>query len=210
VSKKWSLALLCLGATAALASQWSGDYVARLRAKHVRRTTLVSAGNQRLAGFFDGLQPDPRWNAHDLVRTARQARSCSSSNPGLVGRILSIFERTAHAQGSCNSTSCYGHYASQLNYPECGTPGSGCTTYSTTSTGMICSQGSQYDGSTGCQGTGQYCSGICNVNTCTNWDGCCYPDWSECTQNSDCCSDYCDLSGGTGVCQSEYRPRGSK
>lgn len=54
---KRNAVLLCLGLCALIALRASSDFLPRLRARHVKQTILVSAGNRRLAGFFDGLAP---------------------------------------------------------------------------------------------------------------------------------------------------------
>ena len=92
---RWSTALICLGAAATAASQWNGEYMMRLRAHHVKETVFVSAGNRRLAGFFDGLLPDPHWNAKNAAQAVRKARRCGGS-PGLAARLVSIASSKSH------------------------------------------------------------------------------------------------------------------
>jgi hypothetical protein len=207
---KWAAALVCLGAGVAVASQWSGEYVARLRAHHVRETIFVSAGNRRLAGFFDDLQPDPHWSRESAAKADRLARRCSA-HPGLVARLLSTFEQVVYADGPCNATGCSGNYYEQSPAQPCGT-NNVCTTYDATDGGGgSCNFGSQYTGALGCQGSDPSCVGACSVDicdnsqncggggggssgcSCGNCGGCCQP-LTPCTNNADCCSGNCSDS----------------
>jgi hypothetical protein len=205
---KRNAVLLCMGigVSVVLALQWDNNYLAQLRARHVKRTILVSAANRSLAGFFDGLRPDPHWNAKEIAQSARQVPRCGAAGGGgLVARLLSIFERTAHAQGNC-SGSCGGCYVNLTSSP-CGT---GCSNYNAAGNlGTNPFAGSYYDGSPTCVGTG--CATTCNVQGCTNNNcddgggggGCTGPGGS-CSQDSDCCSG--DCSGGQ--CQDTEVRRG--
>ena len=84
--------LLSLGLCALFAVQARGDFLARLRARRIKRTTFVSAGNRRLAGFFDGLSPDPHWDAAKLL-SSRKAPACEA------GRFLLAVPRADRAAG---------------------------------------------------------------------------------------------------------------
>lgn len=190
---KRSTLLLCLGvgATVVLALQSSGDRLARLRARHVKDTILVSAANRRLAGFFDGQRPDPHWNAAKAVQAAQQVRRCGSAGgDGLVARLLSVFERTAHAQGSC-SGSCGGAWAGTSANNQCN---EGCTMYTYVNlNGVNPCIGTVYSGVQGCVGTG--CTAACNVVSCVvpgcGGGGSCIESPGSCLVDSDCCSDDC-------------------
>ena len=83
----------------------------RIMARHVRHTAFVSAGNRRLAGFFDGVAPDPRWDARKALQRARAHRGCSPKDRGVLARLAALFERTAYAQGGCAGP-CNGCYSS--------------------------------------------------------------------------------------------------
>jgi len=206
---KWTTALICLGAGVAVASQWNGEHIARLRAHHVRETVFVSAGGRRLGGFFDGLQPDPHWDASSEVRALRKARRCGAS-PGLASRLLSIFEQVVYADGPCNPTGCSGNYSEQSPAQPCG-QNNVCSTYDATDGGaQACTSGSQYNGAQGCTGSDPSCNGACNVEicddsqncgggggssgcSCGNCGGCC-GTLAPCQTNADCCSGNCSDS----------------
>jgi hypothetical protein len=189
------LLFLGVGASAVCALQWDNDYLSRVRAHHVKRTILISAANRQLGGFFDGLQPDPHWNAAKATQAAQRGRRCGSAGSnGLMARILSVFERTVHAQGSC-SGSCGGYFVNITTSNPC-TTGMGCSVFSAAGNqGFDECTGSVYSGLQGCTG-GTGCATICNVTSCGEpgcggGGGCAGPD-GACTQDSDCCSDDCD------------------
>jgi hypothetical protein len=206
---KWTTALLCLSAGALTASQWNGEYLMRLRAHHVHESVFVSAGNRRLAGFFDGIYPDPHWSAERMARVARQARECGPSR-GWAARLLSRFEQVVYADGPCNATGCSGNFYDQAPPQPCGT-NNVCSPYDATySGGENCNNGSHYTGGLGCQGSDPSCVGACSVDTCDNSQncgggggssgcscgncgGCCQP-LTPCTNNADCCSGNCSDS----------------
>lgn len=191
--------LLCLGVSvsAVVGYEWNADQLVRLRAHHVRETTLVSAGNRRLAGFFDGLAPNPHWNATQAAEAAREIHNCGATG-GVLARLLSIFVPTVHAQTGCTSGGCGGSYVNVTSY-DCG---GGCSGYSFPQPDGT-DQCSAYnvDGSTGCVGAG--CTYVCNVSGCSNpscgGGGGCIPNGGNCTDNSQCCSGICSLEAG---CQS--------
>lgn len=193
---KRSAVLLCLGvgASVVLALQWDNDYLVRLRARHVKQTIFVSASSRRLAGFFDGLQPDPHWNAAKAAKAAGQVKRCGSAgSDGLVARLLSIFERTVHAQSGCYGT-CGGGWAGTLVNNPCFSQ-YGCTIFTTVSlNGANPCIGTVYSGAQGCTG-GSNCAPICNVVSCVipncGGGGGCIPDDGSCSQDSDCCSGDC-------------------
>lgn len=86
-----------------------GDFSRRLRAHHVGRTILVSAGNRRLSTLYDGMPSDPRWDAKGALDAAKSQRRCRGSrDESLGGMLLSLFERVANAQGQCTATICEG------------------------------------------------------------------------------------------------------
>jgi hypothetical protein len=199
MSGKRSVALLCLGVavSALVASQGNGGYLARLRAHHIKETVLVSAGNRRLAGFFDGLRPDPHWNAKKAAESTRQIPRCGAGRGGLVGKLLSVFESTVHAQSSgCrNDSTCNANWVAITTY-SCGDT---CTQYTfpQPNSPNYC-DGYWVDGSSGCIGTS--CSYTCNVSGCYNPNcnagggGC--ADNGFCSRNDQCCSGICDTESG--------------
>ena len=52
---------------------------------------FISAGNQRLAGFFDGMVPDPRWDARKALKKAGGIPGCGTSREGLLGGVAALF-----------------------------------------------------------------------------------------------------------------------
>jgi hypothetical protein len=108
-------AIISTGAGILLASQWDADYFRQVTARHAKRIDLVSASGRGLSGFFDGMRPDPRWDARRASQASRQIRGCGSRG-GLAARLFSLFERTAYAQGSCSATSCNGHFNESEGY----------------------------------------------------------------------------------------------
>jgi hypothetical protein len=66
-----NLLLACLPLLLAILWQTDSDFLRRPRARHVRETVFISAGNRRLAGFFDGVSPHPHWNAVRALRASR-------------------------------------------------------------------------------------------------------------------------------------------
>ncbi len=174
--------VISVGVAIALASQWDAGRFRHPTARHVRQTVMVSAAGRRLTGFFDGMRPDPRWDARRAAQAVQQMRKCGSGR-GLAARLLSLVQPTVYAQGSCTSTGCFGHY-NQLAYYSCP---SGCSSSTNRVSGNDCSAGAYYDGSQ---------------------TGCCVDNGGSCAKDSDCCSDYCDVD--TGACESEYAPRFGK
>jgi hypothetical protein len=194
--------IVSVGVSMVLASQWDGSRFRHLTARHVKGTVIVSAAGRRLTGFFDGMRPDPRWDAKRAAQAAQQIRKCESGG-GLTARLLSLVQRTAYAQGSCSATGCFNNYQELDSYncaPACGS-------YTNTVAGNVCNSGAYYTGTNGCAGVPGTCPGVCNVSTCMN-GGCCTTDGSGCSENSDCCSNYCDLT--TDTCQSEEVRRGGE
>jgi hypothetical protein len=160
-------------------------YVARWKAKRVRSTSFVSAGNRRLAGFFEGMRPDPNWAARKAALASQPAQGC---RPSLLARLWEFIERPVHAQG------CSGHFDSVGDPTDCSV--SGCTSYYAVNSGGGCTDGWMDTGTTGCSGDG--CPNNAeNYSGCTNSDGCggggggCGMPGSGCTENSDCCSGSC-------------------
>ena len=89
-----------------LVAVWRKDgLLRRLRERHVRETVLVSAGGLRMASFFDGLAPNPRFNAARAMQAVRGVPRCGAKgSAGFLALVASLFERTAHAQGGCSSS----------------------------------------------------------------------------------------------------------
>jgi len=116
-----------------------------LRARHINETKFVSAGDVQLAGFFDGLTPDPHWNLAKQV--SQQWSGCQAGWPhGMLARVISLINGTVHAQGGCSSTPCTGDWTAitPVNCPTCS---SGSQTDDDND--YYCN-GWQLDGTTGC------------------------------------------------------------
>ena len=89
---------LCLGASALAWSQRPEGFLRRLQARHVRDTAIVSGGHRPLTGFFDGVAPDPHFDARTSLEAARtSARPCRDDGGGLLARFASLFEHTVYA-----------------------------------------------------------------------------------------------------------------
>lgn len=102
-----------------------GDFSRRLRARHVGRTILVSADNRRLNTLYDGMVPDHRLDARAALEAAKARPNCQNSrDESLLGRLLSLFERVASAQGQCTATICEGTNTIQIANGFCN--GTGC------------------------------------------------------------------------------------
>lgn len=177
------------------------SFLGRLRARHVRVTVLLSAGNLELAGFFDGLTPHPHWNAAKALRAAREAHSCGNRGGGLLTRIAGLFERTAYAQ-SCG-TDCGGNWGS-VSDQSCG---ANCTDiWIAGQNGPDFCTGNYQSSTVGCSGSG--CSNDCNNSTCLT-SGCggtgggCTQNGHDCEADIDCCSGWCDFTV-FGVCMSTF------
>ena len=78
-SRIFILTLLVVGAGWAAGPLLGSGYVAHWKAKRVRSTTFVSAGNRRLTGFFDGMRPDPNWAARKVAMARLPAQGCHPS-----------------------------------------------------------------------------------------------------------------------------------
>ena|ERR1017187_9552462 len=73
---------ICVLTALQAAMQSEGGFLRRLRARHVKETVFISAGNRRLAGFFDGMAPDPHWDAGKAIQVVRGVRQCASNRGG--------------------------------------------------------------------------------------------------------------------------------
>lgn len=199
--RKRNIVVLSVGLLALMAF-WPKDELLRaMRARHVSQTVFVSAGNLRLAGFFDGLAPDPRLDAKKALQRARSIPHCKSSpRRGLFGWLPALFERTAYAQQACQPVGCGGgNCYSNVNSNDCTAPDCGAFTYTVNDNNSPC-QGTDFNGfacvsdADGCVGQGN-----CNWATCGNGANCgcggggggCEDDDSTCSSNSDCCSGTC-------------------
>jgi hypothetical protein len=190
---KRKLAVACvtvsLGASLLATSQKEGDLRRWLTARHVKEATFVSAGNRQLAGFFDGMVPDPRWDAAKALQVGHTARRCGSNAVGLFGRLTALFERTVHAQSGCVQLPCSDCYVGRVS-GDC----PGCSQfYYTDYTDSQCTGGRQL-ATVGCSGTAPGCSPACNSGTCDNsfacqCDGSCIKVNKLCSNFGDpCCS----------------------
>ncbi len=197
-----SLGLVSLGLCVLIALRPGGDFLRHLTARHVRETVFVSAGNRRLAGFFDGVAPDPHWDARKALQVARAVPRCGANRGGgLFARLAALVERTAHAQPpECQNLPCGGCY-----YQTASATCPDCSPWFYPSSGTNQCQGSQQDGSNGCAGFAPNCTNQYNSDNCDNGDHCgcsggggCTPDWRSCTFDEDCCSNDCFQ----GTCQS--------
>jgi len=187
--------LLSLGLCALFAVQARGDFLARLRARRIKRTTFVSAGNRRLAGFFDGLSPDPHWDAAKLL-SSRKAPACEAGrNHGLLAWLSSVLQVTAHAQGGCQPVGCANNWSAPTS-AYC----PNCTSGTVPGSGSYYCNGTDYNGDTGC--TGDNCSPSCNLTGCSISNCSCKDDGEACTTSDTCCG--IDSNCIEGTCQSEY------
>jgi|SRR5579883_9516 hypothetical protein len=209
---------LCLIAAAAVGFAWNGDTARRIRAHHVGKTVIVSAGNRRLRSVFDGLPVDQRFNAKTALELTRNQQRCSARRPavgGTVGKLLSLVESSVYAQGTCTPTSCAGNFWSQQSGGTlCTTPNcSGYYASVVVDYNQWC-QGNRVKGTQGCIGSG--CTATsCDVYVCNNGaSGCggggggCINGGQECDPDNDqCCPPYsCDE--GDGLCEdTELRRR---
>lgn len=190
-----SLGLCALGLCALAALQANPDLQARLRARHIKETTFVSAGNRQLAGFFDDLTPDPHWDAAKLLRASRQASGCQTGrNRGMLARLASFFEGTVYAQG-CSASPCNNNWSASTP-AYCPT----CTDGSNSGNGSNYCQGTQYDGNAGCQGDN--CSTVCNIVNCTIPLCSCVLTGGACNPGDTCCGSAASCVEGT--CQNVY------
>ncbi len=193
-----SSGVILLGALLIALLQVDASALERLKARHVRDTVFVSAGNRRLAGFFDGMAPDPRWDARRALQRTREHRGCSAkSGGGLLTRLTALFVRTAYAQPGCSGP-CNGCYSSTAR-GACSLPGcSGSQSWAVDSD-------SQCNGTQAtlpsCMGT---CMIDCNETVCDDSSSCgcgggggggCVADGGSCGSPTDCCSGTCN--GGT-------------
>ena len=201
----------CAGALLALAGALgqNGGLLRRLRARRVTETVLISAGNRRLAGFFDGLAPDPHFDARRALRSARGAQ-----RPRQPRRAARLAGRYPRAQGL--RAGLLSHRLRRLlrwlGIGPCPNCPSG--TYTWNNTGTVCIAGGQNDGTVSCGG----CVGQCNSNTCGNANcscagsGGCGDTGASCEYASDCCSMAClagqcqDTGGGGGGCGATGSP----
>ncbi len=194
--------LVALGLCVVIAFQVDSDLLRRLRARRVKETILVSAGDRRLGGFFDGLRPDPHWNAVTFLEAARGIRHCDANGSGgLLTRLASLFERTAHAQTNCGGGGCAGTWQSDASF-QCA-QGNCSNLVMTTNNGIDPCIGDHQDGTTSCDG-GSGCSAPqCSTVTCQNTScgggggGGCTENQKACNEDDDCCSGNCE----EGYCQ---------
>jgi hypothetical protein len=201
VFRKRNVLLLSLGLCALVALRPEGDFLRRLRARHVKETVFVSAGNLRLAGFFDGLTPDPHWDARKALQASRGLPRCGANRGGgSLTRLVALFERTALAQG-CGSNSCSNCYS---NTAAASCPGCTGYNYVVNDNSYPC-QGTYTTGN-GCVGTG--CTNLCSYGPCDNSVNCGCGDSGGCTggktgdpcdSNGECCSSNCN----DGTCGSD-------
>jgi hypothetical protein len=182
-----------LGLCALVASETS-DPRARLRVRHVKETTIVSAGNRRLAGFFDGLTPDPHWDGAKLLHASGRAPECGAGrNRGMLARLASFLVGTVHAQGGCGTTTCGGHWTG-IDCVAC--TGGDCGMSCNVSDGPNYCIGTQQDGTQGCSGVGG-CPGTCNSGFCTISNCTCISTGAACTSSDTCCGFYASCISGT-------------
>ena len=162
---------VCLAATAVLVMDQPG----RPSAVRVRETSVVGSLGEPLAGFFDGLPTDPRYDP-GLVRLMNRLPASRRCGETLLDKLLGLMESTAYAQNSCSATACAGNnwYNIQSNC--------GCGTYANTahdSQQAPYYSGFAYDGNFGCPSCPA--SGICENSACgdqcTNNSGCDIGEW---------------------------------
>jgi hypothetical protein len=88
-------------------------------------TAIVTDDGRRLAGFFDGLTPHPRFEPKRM-RAELEATATSTcavnGDAGLLGRLRELVEPTARAQSNCYATSCTGEYRRVQEIRPCAPP----------------------------------------------------------------------------------------
>jgi hypothetical protein len=164
-----------------------GEFLTRLRARHVKETVFVSAGNRRLAGFFDGVVPHPHWDARKALQAARNVPRCDANRAGgLLVRLAGLFDRTVYAQGCAVQSVCGGNWGATTT-ASCGTDCGDVNIFG--SGGQDFCTGTEQDG-----GNCGYCSTTCNLVTCgiPNCTGGCLLKDEYCEDDSQCCSGSCD------------------
>lgn len=208
---KRNIVFVSLGLFALMAVWPKGDLLRTMRAQHVRQTAFISAGNRRLAGFFDGLVPDPRFDARKALRAAQSIGPCRSSRrTGLFGWLPAWLERTAHAQQPCQPVGRSG-CSSATRSNDCTAPDCGNFTNTINNNNFPC-QGTDFDGgpeacvsdTDGCQS-----NGTCNWQTCDNSTtcGCGGGGGTGCTGSGGVCLNWWDCCSGSCVdyqCQSVF------
>ncbi len=194
MSRKRNAVLLLLALCAAVAFERSTDLLTRLSARHVRETAIVSAGGRRLGGLFEGRVADPRWSALVALGAMRSRPRCAGNRGGLLARLGSLIEPTAHAFVTCTPGACEGYYEQPQGF-SCGNECSGYVAPADDPNNMC--GGSYYDGSSGCNGIGGGCSGMCNLNSCDNPSCTCSADGGPCASSSDCCNSEATCIDGT-------------
>lgn len=60
--------------------QQQEDLLRWLWARHVRHTVVVSAGYRQITGLFDGMTPDPHFDAAKAVQARREVRRCGGAD----------------------------------------------------------------------------------------------------------------------------------
>lgn len=149
-----------------ISSERGTVFVRHLRAHHIKETVIISAGHRRLAGLFDGLSPDPRWDVTRALQMGAQ-KGCGDQKIGLVSRLVALVEGTAHAQSGCVTTPCNSCYM-DVTSGMC--QWANCTTISWNVTGDNVCSGAQQLASYGC--LGDSCNWACNSGSCDNSFNC--------------------------------------
>lgn len=194
--KKRNALLLSLGLCTLLASTTDPGFLSHPRARHVKSTIFISAGNRRLAGFFEDLTPDPHWDADKLLRASRQTSGCQSQrNAGPFARLMLLLQVTVHAQNPCQTFVCANNWSSKASY-SC----PNCTAGWNTGSGSNYCSGTQYDGTMVCTGDG--CSSQCNYTACDIPNCTCIETGGSCTESDTCCSSTASCLEGT--CQDVF------
>jgi hypothetical protein len=187
------LGVIAFGATL-VALRADVEVFERLNVRHVHQTVFISAGNRRLARFFDGMEPDPRWDARKELQRARARRGCApKGGGGVFSRLAAFLIPTAYAQGGCLGW-CNGCYSSiargACSLPSCSGSQSWAVPSDDQCSGTIATLSS-------CLGT---CTLDCNETICDDSSSCgcgggggggCVSDGQSCSSPTDCCSGTC-------------------
>jgi len=177
--------------------------LSRPRPIRIRKTLVASATGSRLTSVFDGVAPRSMDDAGRILRSnpPRPLPPCvTAHSEGLIARLLGLIEIKAKAQGGY-STNCSGHYQEPAAPVSCSYPALGCSGNIAyfDSFGRDWSNGWQFNGTSGCTGTG--CLYSCNAdNGYCNYIACTY---TGCSGDSDCPSGQYCFGGGCRGCASD-------
>lgn len=171
----------------------------RLGGPPFQPTWIVGEDGRRLAGFFDGLLPDRKFELKRMRAALKEAQNAGcrgEGSSGILKRVRDFIDPTAHAQSNCSATACSGSYrvAEEIrpcDPPAC--PGGYTNTFSDPLRGNI-SDGFRQTATEGCgRDAQQYPYQVCACNQAI-----CDTGYRECTTNSQCAEGkYCD----NGTCQ---------